>query len=91
MANFVNRIISPDDVAWIKDALWRYSETANMAKAFPRVSKLRKGAESICLLEIMDILGLQFQNEAARMNAFSGLLTKTTEECANPTKGSDNE
>lgn len=75
--------INADQVAWLKDAIWRYGETLKIAIQYPRCSQLTKAAEIACLTEIMSVANLQFEDEAARQNAVSSILTKTAEECRN--------
>ena len=64
--------ISCDQVAWLYNALDRYIDTNEK----PDVS--RKGEMSVyaCMYEIIEVLGLEFQDDAARQNATPGDVRK---------------
>jgi hypothetical protein len=65
------KLINCDEVAWLVNALERLSFIAGIN--YPRTSYyIKEMAIYSALYEIMDILHLDFQDEAARYNATPG-------------------
>lgn len=65
--------INCDQVTWIKDALHRYYKACSAAEGMSHVSRLPAAARLAGLLEIMEILGLTFEDQRAVHNATIGL------------------
>mgnify|MGYP000735851036 FL=1 len=81
--------INADQVVWVRDALTRLSDTRTQANTFPRVSRLQEAAIVACILEIMEVLGLEFEDDAARANATAALMfpTNTIRNVSNAIRG----
>ncbi len=77
------RLLTCDEVAWIKDVFKRYGNHVKIPK--PSIAKREDDAMLLAsLLEIMEILNLDFKDRSARYNAisqFSELYTKSSSEC----------
>ena len=67
--SYIRGKISVDQVVWLKASIKRYGETA--ARRDPGISRRSKGAALALLIEVMDILGLEFAEDAAAQNAIS--------------------
>lgn len=72
--------INCDQVAWLIGVLDRYAEVVRTPK--PAISRADKGAKTAAILEIMDILYLDFLDRSARHNTIShfGELYQNTDE-----------
>jgi len=72
--------ISCDQVAWVNDALDRYAEALRVPRV--GISRSREAGKLACLLEIMEVLFLEFADDSARGNAVAGFreLRKATQE-----------
>lgn len=64
------RPLSCDQVAWVEDALARYAETLSVKRV--GISRAREAGQLACLLELMEVLGFEFADDAARGNAVAG-------------------
>jgi hypothetical protein len=65
------RPIGPDEVALIEAALERFRFTVKLG--FPGISRINECAKLAALLEIMEILWLDFADDSARLNAISDI------------------
>jgi len=63
----IKRKITCDEIAWIMDILERLRFVSNLK--YPAISRFTRMAKYSALYELMEILGLEFQDEAARYNA----------------------
>jgi hypothetical protein len=58
-----------DQVSWLKNALDRLQSLSE--QRFPAVSQMKEAAKLATLLEIMEVLGYEFEEDAAAGNALS--------------------
>lgn len=58
--------INCDQVAWINDIFRRFAETAN--KNYAGISRVKEVARVAAMLELMEILHLEFEDEKAAGN-----------------------
>jgi hypothetical protein len=72
--------LSCDEVAWLVAALRRLSFIAGLN--YPAISRIKEMAVYSALYEIMEILHLDFQDEAARYNATPEKVRKVSEDKA---------
>jgi hypothetical protein len=61
--------INCDQVAWIKDAISRFGDAATLSNR--GISRLRATSLLACMLEMMEICGMDFEDDSARYNAIS--------------------
>lgn len=64
------QLINRDGVSYIMHALKRYEEVVLFSKN-KGASKIRQFARISCLMEIMEILGYQFEDRSSVFNAFA--------------------
>jgi len=67
------KTINCDQVSWIMAILTRYSEAVRKNSTCPSISRLGKTAKLAALLELMEILGLKFDDDLASGNGLSEL------------------
>jgi hypothetical protein len=77
------RKIGCDEVAWISDIVRRHRRAVALSHDMPGISRLGRAADLAALLELMEILRLEFADEAAARNALSG-FHQLTKFCENP-------
>lgn len=65
--------LTADQVAWITDALDRFRDAIMLAQQNPGVSRSAQVGRVSAIVEIMDIVGLEFEDKHAAANAVSNL------------------
>ena len=73
--SYSNRTINCDQVIWLQNALLRYAQHHHAALSIhPRVAHhYADAAQFACIIELMDILGLQVQDHLAEGNILARL------------------
>jgi hypothetical protein len=66
-----SRPIGCDQVVWLNEALRRYKTAVTQHSNAPGISRCAEVARLAVLLEIMEIMGVEFADDAARQNALA--------------------
>jgi hypothetical protein len=65
--------ISCDQVAWLNNVLERHFEAAILSTRYPSISRLSSVARQAAIIEIMEIVGLDFDESGAAHNAIGSV------------------
>lgn len=78
--------INCDQVIWLQNALTRYANLHHgVLSYYPKIANnYADTAQVSCLLEIMEILSLKVENEAAMHNLLSSVVSKIPRDKMNP-------